>query len=184
MKLLHSSRIQLLASFLLGFSLVTAQLSKKGGYWAHIALDDSLSKSGNSILTYEMPRQDNTALLAEALAEEEAAANAIPRKTISPSDGVIEVSYPIQAPKAAPFKFGKALPISLNISNPSHGQWIENEESKTRLWRFKVHSPGAESISIYFDDFHMTPGSELYVIGKEVNAVLFCERSFTRPSLM
>ncbi len=150
-------------------SVISGQVSRKGR-WRGPVLDDVWGKSGNAILTYEMPAQDNAALLAEVLAEEQAAANVVPRKTISSSDGVLEISYPTQAPKVAPFRFGKVLPISLNISRTGDGQWIENEEAGTKMWRFKVHSPGAETISIYFDDFFMTPGSELYVIGQEVRS--------------
>ena len=162
------NRHQLIAFFALCCSLVTAQLSRSG-YWADVAHGDALSKNGKAITVYEMPPQDNASLLAQVLAEEEAASRAVPRKRIHSSDGVLEVSYPNQAPKVAPFRFGKALPISLNISQPGDGEWVENEESGTRMWRFKIHSPGAESISIYFDDFKMTPQSELYVIGKEVS---------------
>jgi hypothetical protein len=153
---------------LLSLSVVAGQVSRSG-YWSRVAFDAALNKNGNAILTYEMPTQDNNALLAEVLAEEEAAANAVPRKTIHSSDGVLEITYPRQAPKVAPFRFGKVLPIALNISREGDGQWTTNEEAGTRMWRFKVRSAGAESISIYFDDFLMTPGSELYVIGKEVN---------------
>ena len=154
-------------------SVVSAQITQRG-YWNDVVLNDALSKNGNAILTYEMLAQDNAALLAEVLAEEEAAANAVPRKTVHSSDGILEITYPQQAPKVAPFRFGKVLPISLNISREGDGQWMDNEESGTRMWRFKVHSPGAESISIYFEDFLMTPGSELYVIGKEVRNNAYC----------
>ena len=148
--------------------LVTAQRARQGKY-ASLAMEDVLGKTGQverAIITYEMPEQDNAALLEQVLEDENAII--VPRKQINSADGTLEVTYGTRAPKVAPFKFGKALPIALNMSHPGDGEWIENPEAGTRLWRFKVHSPGAESISIYFDEFRLNPQAELYVIGQEV----------------
>lgn len=159
---------------------MTGQVARQGKF-ASLAVGDALGKAGRverAIITYEMPGQDNAALLEQVLEEENAII--VPRKQINTSDGTLEVSYGTQAPKVAPYKFGKALPIALNLTNPGDGEWIENPEAGTRMWRFKIHSPGAESISIYFSEFRLNAQAELYVIGQEVRdergIIILCVR--------
>jgi hypothetical protein len=128
----------------------------------------SLHKSGLNIRQYDLPPQNNEELLNAALAQEHEAALVAARKTTYENDGNLEIGYSAgKIPKAIPFKFGKTIPLSLDIDNNDHGEWIVDETVGTRMWRFKVKSNGAYSLSIYFSKFKLAPGSELYIIGEQ-----------------
>lgn len=148
------------------FKNITGQLQKPGRFRNQIYL-----KSSNGIKEYEMPLQDNTKLLAETLAEEDEDSSFFhhTRKESPDHDGIVDISFTGTPPKARPYTFGTSQPLLLNMTESTDGEWIINEEMKTRMWRFKVSSKGALSLSIYFSDFHLSYGSELYIIGQDVS---------------
>jgi hypothetical protein len=62
--------------------------------------------------------------------------------------------------KSGPYRFGEEIAVTLTPENS--GVWSQAENGD-RVWRMRVASPGAYSISMIFDQFVMTPGAELYV---------------------
>lgn len=62
-----------------------------------------------------------------------------------------------------PFKFGESIPFQLNIKND--GEWTVFPNA--RVWRAKIKSQNAVSISLHFSKFYLPSQSELYVIGKD-----------------
>lgn len=58
-----------------------------------------------------------------------------------------------------PFQFGKIRPLNLSISS---GDW-ENITNDTSVWRLKIISKKALSITINFDRFHLTDDPEMYI---------------------
>lgn len=146
---------------------VRAQIQKQGRW--RPSLHDALHKAQHedAIRHYDLPLQNNTALLETADAVEEAAKIRPPHKVINAEDGTLEITFPDRPPKSHPYKFGHAVPLSLNMTAAGDGEWIENREAGTRTWRFRVKSLGAHSMSIYFSEFHLTPQAELYVLGRE-----------------
>lgn len=166
----------LLAATLSTFApLLRAQISVPGKY-RHLVLK-SLQKNAEMVqmTEYNMPEQNNAQLLAQAEADEAITPAKLSRKEIhrNSTDGSDEISYG-RLPKTAPFTFGKALPLAIDINKAGEGDWIINEETQTKMWRFRVSSKDAHSISIYFDDFHLAPSAELYIIGREVkNKIIF-----------
>lgn len=62
-----------------------------------------------------------------------------------------------------PFKFGEAIPFSLNIK--TDGEWTVFPNA--RVWRAKIKSENAVSLSLQFSKFYLPSQSELYVIGKD-----------------
>lgn len=157
------------ATLIFSFKDLKAQISSPGVY-RHL-VQATLQKSGalSNFVEYNLPEQDNAQLLAQAEADEAVINAKATRQGVS-SDGTEEVIYADKPPKAAPYQFGKAIDFVVEMDKESQGnEWIVNEENGTRMWRFKVHSKDAHSISIYFSDFYLAPSSELYIIGKEVN---------------
>lgn len=167
MMILSNLLVILLTSLSTG---IYAQLSEPGRY-RELIQSLQYSKNGldrKQVIEYILPRQDNERLLAEAREDEIVTPAKLAKKEIKQNDGTEEISFNDKLPKSVPFKFGKVLPLSINMTEPNEGEWIVNEESKTKTWRFKVVSKEAHSISIYFSDFHMAPLAELYIIGREV----------------
>lgn len=148
-------------------NVLRAQISVPGRY-RHL-VHDSLRKSGQmaELKEYRLPEQNNAQLEAQAEADEAKINAKTSRKVIS-SDGVEETIYSGKPPKAAPYKFGQVIDFSVKLEKEEEGQWIVNDETGTRMWRFKVYSKAAQSVSIYFSEFYLAPSSELYIIGQEV----------------
>lgn len=67
----------------------------------------------------------------------------------------------------APHKFAEAVDVQIDITDPSRGTWIEDENNNHRTWRTIIKSPGALSISLLFNDFMLPEDGELYIIGKD-----------------
>lgn len=153
-----------------------AQLSVVGKY-RHL-VNSSLQKAGslpsNSVKEYRLPDQDNEQLLAWADAEEWASNSRLSRKEVRRNDNSVleEFTYTEKTPKATPFTFGKAIPLSISLTDPEGGEWTVHEDTKTRMWRFKIYSKDAHSISVYFSDFHLAPSTELYIIGRGVSTFI------------
>lgn len=57
-----------------------------------------------------------------------------------------------------PFRFGKELDVDFSLSD---GNWV-NEDS-VRVWTLSLKSPGAFSVSLYFDLFRLAAGAKLYI---------------------
>lgn len=68
---------------------------------------------------------------------------------------------------AGPHKFAEAIDFHIDMAEPEHGQWIEDNTNNRRTWRTLIKSEGALSISLLFSDFHLPEGSEFYVIGQD-----------------
>ena len=158
--------------FILSFlTALKAQISVPGKY--RDLIQKSFQKSqtigaDESIVIYNLPEQNNDNLLAEVEASESIdSENKLIRKNVV--DGIDEIVYSNKPPKTSPFVFGKAIPLDVSMNCTEQSQWIVNEETQTRTWRFKVNSKNAHSISIYFSDFYLKPSAELYIIGLEVN---------------
>jgi lysyl endopeptidase len=63
------------------------------------------------------------------------------------------------APKNQAMRFGQEIPVHLTLGNSGLWETLGNGD---RVWRLRIESDDAYSISILFDDFEMPPGAELY----------------------
>jgi lysyl endopeptidase len=63
------------------------------------------------------------------------------------------------APKNQPARFGEEIPVQLTLGNSGRWDRLANGD---RVWRLRIESDGAYSISLIFDDFELPPGAELY----------------------
>ncbi len=72
------------------------------------------------------------------------------------------------APKDEPFRFGYPNPVNYNLTNS--GTW-EDLPDGSRLWRLRIVSPGAQSINLIYDRFHLPPGGEFFVYNEDRTTV-------------
>lgn len=70
--------------------------------------------------------------------------------------------------KAGAFRFGDELPVSLSPSDS--GVWSAAENGDL-VWRLRIESPGAHSLSLIFDQFELTPGAELFAYNDDRSTV-------------
>jgi lysyl endopeptidase len=71
--------------------------------------------------------------------------------------------------KVGPWRFGKNFDVNYSTSNS--GQWdiLDNGD---RIWRIAIASPGAISINLIFDEFHLPPGAKLYMYSENKEFLL------------
>lgn len=63
-------------------------------------------------------------------------------------------------PANKPLRFAEVLPVDLGLANS--GEW-EELPGGGRVWRLRIESPGAKSLSLVFRRYQLPPGGELYV---------------------
>lgn len=66
-----------------------------------------------------------------------------------------------------PYRFGQSIPFSLSIKHD--GEWSLHPSKSARVWHALIQSPGATSMSVFFDEFTLPQDSELYLIGRSVS---------------
>ncbi len=71
--------------------------------------------------------------------------------------------------KDIPPRFGHNLYVDINMEK--NGKW-EVLENGDKIWRLDISSPGAYTINLTFDNYHLPPGAELFVYNKERSSVL------------
>lgn len=121
------------------------------GLWAH----SPFNRVADELKArYILPPMDNTKILAREL-----------------------IAQQMGGPK--PYKFGEAVKFSINIKDD--GEWRLHEEGTLRIWRAILHSPGAQSLSILFNEFYLPPHAELYVIGRNETLGAFTGRLNNKP---
>ena len=70
--------------------------------------------------------------------------------------------------KTGPFRFGAELDVHLTPGNVGTWTTLENGD---RVWRLRIASEGAHSISLIFDEFELPPGAELYAYNDDKHDV-------------
>lgn len=70
--------------------------------------------------------------------------------------------------KSGPFRFGDEIPVTLTPDNA--GVW-ETAANGDQVWRMRIESPGAYTLSLIFDQFELTPGAELYAYNDDRSTV-------------
>ncbi len=64
---------------------------------------------------------------------------------------------------------GRRIPVGWDMANT--GEWFSLDNGD-RLWKLKIHSPGALSIELYYDDFYLPQGAQLHLYSLERNKYL------------
>src|SRR6185436_16446669 len=63
-------------------------------------------------------------------------------------------------PANRPLRFAEILDVELDLVNS--GSWEELGRGD-RVWRLRIHSPGAKSLALVFRRYQLPAGGELYV---------------------
>ena len=67
-----------------------------------------------------------------------------------------------------PFRFAHAIPVCLDLSNS--GFWCEH--GGYRVWQLTLYSPGAKSLNLIFDRFHVPEGARLFLFSPNRDDIL------------
>jgi hypothetical protein len=62
--------------------------------------------------------------------------------------------------KDIPWRFGENIPVNYDLDNS--GSW-NNFSSGDRIWRLGIKCPGAYTINLTFDNYHLPPGARLFI---------------------
>ena len=68
-----------------------------------------------------------------------------------------------------PLRFG--FPFDVNYDLENSGNW-ETLQSGDRLWRLRIECPGAYSINLLYDDFHLPKGARFYIYSEDRSMVI------------
>ena len=84
--------------------------------------------------------------------------------------------------QAVPLRFAKLLEVNFDINNS--GTWT-NIPGKGRIWRLKITSDGALAIGIYYNDFRIPRGGQLFLYNEDKSQVIgaFTEINNTKNKL-
>jgi len=88
------------------------------------------------------------------------------REFKAPDMAVIEaedLANPLQ------YRAGVAVPVNLNIDNS--GIWTELPDGG-KIWRLSMKVEGAQALGVYYDNFWLPHGGELYLYNEEKNFVI------------
>lgn len=70
--------------------------------------------------------------------------------------------------RTKPYRFAESVPVALDIA--TGGQWDEIQAldgTKLKIWQAILTSDNALSLSVQFDEFHLSEDAELYIRGRE-----------------
>ncbi len=84
----------------------------------------------------------------------------VPTLELPPVDAAALRAEDERRGKTGGLRFGEVLPVDLSLA--SGGAWEELADGG-RVWRARVHSPGAYSLSLMFSRFQLPPEGELFV---------------------
>ena len=103
----------------------------------------SLSLFANSQVTYGgLPPSSYDALLS----------NAAPTQLMPEVETWRLIAEDEVAPKNQPARFGEEIPVQLTLGNSGRWDRLANGD---RVWRLRIESDGAYSISLIFNDFEL-----------------------------
>ena len=71
--------------------------------------------------------------------------------------------------KDIPWRFGENLYVNINPQNSGHWDILENGD---KIWRVSIHSEGAYTINLTFDQYRLPPGAQLFVYNKDQSSIL------------
>lgn len=84
----------------------------------------------------------------------------VPTERMPPVAAEALLAEDAAAPRQGALRFAEVLPVELGLANA--GTWEELGRGD-RVWRLRLHSPGARSLALVFTRFQLPEGAELYV---------------------
>lgn len=93
---------------------------------------------------------------------------AVPTERMPPVAAEALLAEDAAAPRTGALRFAEVLPVELGLANA--GTWEELGRGD-RVWRLRLHSPGARSLALVFQRYQLPEGAELYVHGDDRKVV-------------
>lgn len=93
------------------------------------------------------------------------------RLVLSPGKSIAAalIEDEIERKNGLPPRFGLKIETDLNMENS--GTW-EDLADGSRLWRLQIKSPGAKSINLIYDAFHLPPGGRFHIYNSKRSHVI------------
>lgn len=104
-------------------------------------------EQGGLPLSFENPELIKTALIFETMP-------AVDVQKLLKEDSINDVF------KDVPWRFGENFEVELNPQNSGTWDYLPKGE---KLWRLGIKCPGAYTINLTFDKYHLPPGAKLFV---------------------
>ncbi len=70
--------------------------------------------------------------------------------------------------KSGYWRFGKKFPVDLGFED---GKWLTLDNGD-RIWRIKIHSPGALTMNVIFDEYELPAGASVYLYNDDHSDLL------------
>jgi PKD repeat protein len=71
--------------------------------------------------------------------------------------------------KEVPWRFGENIDVNYSLSNS--GIWDQFAEGD-KVWRLGIKSPGAITINLTFDNYHLPPGAKLFIYNSDKSEII------------
>jgi hypothetical protein len=71
--------------------------------------------------------------------------------------------------KDVPWRFGENIAVNLDLNNSGTWEILQNGD---RIWRLGIKCPGAYTINLAFDNYHLPPGATLFVYNIDKTQVI------------
>lgn len=68
-----------------------------------------------------------------------------------------------------PYRFGKEIPVNLEMNNSGTWEHLKNGDA---LWRLRIKSAGAYSLNLIFSEFYMPEGGRMFVYSADRSTIL------------
>ena len=78
-----------------------------------------------------------------------------------------------------PFRF--AYPFEVNLTPENSGEWLQGENGYN-IWKVTIHSTGAKSLNVIFEEFELPESARLFIYSESENYVLGAFTSFNNNS--
>ncbi len=68
-----------------------------------------------------------------------------------------------------PWRFGKNFAVNLGLDNSGVWETLANGD---KVWRLKIYAPGALTINLSFNDYHLPKGAQLFIYNESKSEIL------------
>lgn len=139
--------------------------------WLFAALLSCMATDSHAQIIYRQGRPPSGSLPAVPLAKVAAIAPAI-SAVVLPSidlDAIRREDARNDQDKLRPWRF--AIPHAVDLHPGNSGYWTPLANGD-RIWRLELHSPGARTLNVIFNRFHLAEGAEVYLYNSDRSEVL------------
>lgn len=59
-----------------------------------------------------------------------------------------------------------AIPLNVDINTEEYGVWLDDESSEKKIWLLRIRAKNAQSLQLFFNEFHLVDGVKLFVYNR------------------